>query len=164
MLTSEQAQKELEKIKAAAWQVDCLAAIKKLPMHLSKVARPLVGVDDDGESLDYQKRGKVRDEVAPLAADMTREQRLELFEILFPGLGAAVENGWQLHNELPHSMGGWYVQTKSFRTPGNDALLVKRRLEWVESLLNCIGEYPGKDLAWHAAWAGHTGRWRSEAI
>ena len=62
MLTSEQAQKELEKIKVASWQADCLAAIKKLPKHLGKVARPLVGVDEEGESLDYQKRGQRRDE------------------------------------------------------------------------------------------------------
>ena len=164
MFTGEQAQKELEKIKVATWRADCLAAIKKLPKHLNKVARPLVGVDEDGESFDYQKRGQVRDEAAPLAAEMTQEQRLELFEVLFPGLGAAVENGWRLHNELPHSAGGWNVQTKSFRVPGNDAWLLKRRLAWVDSLLNCIGEYPGKDLIWHAAWAGHTARWNSEAI
>ena len=51
MLTSEQAQKELEKTKVATWQMDCLAAIKKLPARLGKVARPLVGVDDDGAHL-----------------------------------------------------------------------------------------------------------------
>lgn len=162
MLTPEQAQKELEKIKVEAWQTHRLAALEKLPANLRSIARPLVGVNEDGGRYDYQERGQLKNEVVPLAAKMTREQRVELFETLFPGLGLAVERAWQLHNELPYSVGGWYVQTKSFRTPGNEALQLKARLSWVESLLNCIGQYPGKDLAWHAAWAGHIG-WGSES-
>ncbi len=162
MLTPEQAQKELEKIKVEAWQTHRLAALEKLPANLCSIARPLVGVNEDGGRYDYQERWQLKNEVVPLAAKMTQEQRVELFETLFPGLGLAVERGWQLHNELPYSVGGWYVQTKAFRTPGNDALQLKARLSWVESLLNCIGQYPGKDLAWHAAWAGHIG-WGSES-
>ncbi len=155
MLTSEQAQKELEKIKVETWQADCLAALKKLPAPLAKLARPLVGVDENGEEFEYLQREKMRDEVKPLAGKMTREQRMELFENLFPGLGTAVEGAWQLHKELPHSMTG--PGAKSFRVPGNEAFLLEHRMEWVASLLDCIGQYPGKDLQWHAAWAGHLG-------
>src|SRR5262245_44221854 len=162
MLNSEQAQKELEKSKVEAWHPDRLVALKKLPPALHQVARPLVGYEEDGESIEYEKQTKLRNETLPLAADMTKAQRVELFETLFPGLGQAVENGWQLLNELPHTMGGWDSEAKSFRIPGNDAFLLERRLDWVESLLGRIGEYPGKDLAWHAAWAGHI--WGSEHI
>lgn len=162
MLKAEQAQKELQKIKVEAWQKDRLAALKKLPAHLRNVARPLIGTDLEGEDLDYEKHVELREETLPIAADMSPAQRIQLFETLFPGLGQPVENGWQLLNELPHSMGGWDSEAKAFRIPGQDVLLLKKRLEWVESLLGRIGEYPGKDLAWHAAWAGH--QWGSESI
>ncbi|PWU20002.1 MAG: hypothetical protein C5B50_04960 [Verrucomicrobia bacterium] len=163
MLKPEQAHKELEKIKVEGWHQDRLAALKKLPKTSREVARPLVGASDDGEDYSYQEHGKLREEVLPLAAGMTGDQRMELFQALFPGLAAAVEAGWQLHNELPHSMGGWQTEVKSFRIPGNDGVLLKRRLRWVESLLGCVGPYPGKDLIWFATWAGHIG-WGSEPL
>lgn len=162
MLTTEQANKELEKVKVESWQPDRLAALKKLPAPLRKVARPLVGVGDDGEDIPYEKHSELRVETLPLAADMTAKQRVELFEALFPGLGQAVENGWQLLRDLPHSMNGWDAETKSFRVRGDDSLLLKRRLAWVESLLGQLGEYPGKDLVWLATWAGHM--WGSDRI
>src|SRR5262249_40414790 len=143
------------------WQKSRLEALKKLPAHLRKVARPLVGVNDDGQDLDYAKHQKLRTETIPVAAEMSKEQRVALFETLFPGLGQAVEDGWQLLNELPHSMSGLEAESKCFRIPGNDGLLLKPRLAWVESLLGRLGEYPNKDLAWHAAWAGH--HWDSES-
>src|SRR5207247_1309110 len=118
--------------------------------------------EEEGEDSKYEKHVKLREETLPIAGDMMREQRVELFETLFPGLGEAVENGWQLLNELPHSMGGWDSEAKSFRIPGNDELLLRRRLAWVESLLGQIGEYPGKDLVWHATWAGHI--WGSDTV
>src|SRR5262245_8467575 len=162
-MKAEQARKELDKIKVEAWHQDRLAALKKLPASSREVARPLVGVSNEGEDLPYEQHSKLREEVLPLAAGMTRDQRVALFEALFPGLGTPVEAGWQLHNELPHSMGGWDMEAKSFRVRGNDAFLLKRRLAWVESLLSCIGPYPGKDLAWHATWAGHHD-WGSEPV
>ena len=159
MLKPEQAREELEKIKVEKWETGRLESLKKLPANLRKVARPLVGIEDDGESYDYKKHSKLRKEVRPLAAEMTGEERVQLFETLFPGLGKAVEAGWQLMARLPHQLN---PESKSFRYPGNDAVLLKQRLEWVESLLNGVGPYPNKDLAWHAAWVGHN--WHNESI
>src|SRR5689334_12396919 len=134
MLNSDQAEKELQKHRVEEWHKDRLAALRKLPAASRKVARPLVGINDDGDELPYEEHGKLRDEVVPLATALTAGQRVDLFEALFPGLGAAVEAGWQLHHELPHSMGGLEVETKSFRIRDDDTLLLKRRLRWVESL------------------------------
>src|SRR5690348_3639658 len=104
MIKPEQARAELEKIKLEGWQKSRLEALKKLPTHLRKVARPLVGVNDDGEDLEFERHQKLRNETIPVAAEMSKEQRVALFETLFPGLGRTVEDGWQLLNELPHSM------------------------------------------------------------
>jgi hypothetical protein len=163
MLKPEQAQKELENIKVETWQKERLAALKKLPDRLRQVARPLVGLDDEGADFEHEQHTKLREETRPLAADLAPAQRVELFETLFPGLGQAVENGWQLLNELPHSLsGGLDYESKAFRVPGQDAFLLNRRLSWVEGLLNRIGQFPNKDLAWHAAWAGHD--WDTEDV
>ncbi len=159
MLKPEQAQAELEKIKVEGWQQSRLEAVQTLPPHLRKVARPLVGVDDDGKDLEYEKHSKLREETVPLAADMSSDQRLSLFETLLPGLGQAVENGWLLLQHLPHQLN---VESKSFRLPPNHPLLFKQRLSWVEGLLGRIAQYPMKDLAWHAVWAGH--HWDSEPV
>src|SRR5215468_900434 len=159
MLKPEQAQEELKKIQVEKWQTDRLEALKKLPAHLRKVARPLVGVKDDGEDYEYDEHKKLRDEIRPLAAEMTKQQRIDLFETLLPGLGEAVEDGWQLLPRLPHQLD---LECKSFRFPCNEDLLLKERLQWVEGLLNAVGQYPKKDLHWHAAWAGH--HWQSESL
>lgn len=148
MLKPEQAQEELKKVQIEKWQPDRLEALKKLPAHLRKVARPLVGVKDDGEDYEYEEHRKLREEIYPLAAEMTKQQRIDLFETLFPGLGKAVEDGWQLLPRLPHQLD---LECKSFRFPGNEHLLLKERLQWVEGLLNAVGQYPNKDLLWHAA-------------
>jgi Family of unknown function (DUF5724)/Domain of unknown function (DUF4132) len=159
MLKAEQAEEELKKIRVEKWQSSRLEALKKLPAHLRKVARPLVGVKDDGEDYEYDEHKKLREEIRPLAAGMTKQQRVDLFETLFPGLGNTVEDGWQLLSRLPHQLD---MEAKSFRFPGNEPLLLKQRLQWVEGLLGEIGPYPNKDLAWHAAWTGH--HWDSESI
>ena len=82
-----------------------------------------------------------------------------MFETLIPGLGKAVEDGWQLLPRLPHQLN---LECKSFRFPAKEGLLLKERLQWVEGLLHAVGKYPNKDLLWHAAWAGH--HWESESL
>ncbi len=92
MLTPEQAQKELEKIKVETWEVSRVAALKKLPEKLREAARPLMGVEEDGEDLNYLERNKRRDEYAPVVAGLNSAQRVEFFETLCPGLGKAMED------------------------------------------------------------------------
>jgi hypothetical protein len=155
MLTPEQAQKELEKIKVKTWEVSRADALKKLPEKLRKAARPLMGVEEDGEDLDYLEN-KLRDECAPVVAGLNSAQRVEFFEMLCPGLGKAMEDAWRLFERLPYQCG---YETKAFRAPGHDKLLLGRRMNWLSSLVQAVGPYPEKDVVWHAAWAAHQNAW-----
>jgi hypothetical protein len=160
MLTPEQAQKELEKIKVETWAVDRVAALKKVPEKLRIAARPLMGVEEDGEDLNYLERNKLREEYAPEVAGLNSVQRIEFFQTLLPGLGKAVEDGWRLLDRLPYQSG---YETKAFRAPGQDNLLLDRRINWLSSLVQVVGPYPEKDVVWHATWAAHQNAWGTAA-
>jgi hypothetical protein len=156
MLKPEQATKELEKLQDKEWVHTRLPLLKKLPATLRSLARPLLGHDDDGREMDWKERGKEREALSPMFKDITAAQRVELFEALFPGLGAMVEKGWQLFDHLPYDAG---YEMKAFRAPGRDALLLDKRLDWVAGLAGTLGPLPQRDLAWHAAWSAHYGRY-----
>jgi Family of unknown function (DUF5724)/Domain of unknown function (DUF4132) len=160
MLTPEQAQKELQKIKVETWQASRVAALKKLPEKLRQAARPVMGVEEDGEELNYLQRNKLRDEYSPFIAGLNSAQRTEFFEALCPGLGKAVEDAWRLFDRLPYQSG---YETKAFRAPGHDNLLLDRRMAWLSSLVQAVGPYPEKDVVWHAAWAAHLNAWGTAA-
>ena len=83
---------------------------------------------------------------------MTAAQRMKLFEALFPKFADAVEAGWQLLDRMPYQSG---YEIKPFRGPGCESLLLSRRLDWVDTVLEYVAPYPNQDLAWHAAWIGH---------
>lgn len=156
MLTPEQAQKELEKVKVENWEVGRVAALKRLPEQLRQAARPLMGVEENGEGLDYLQRNQLSDEYAPIVAGLDSAQRIEFFETLCPGLGKALEDGWRLFDRLPYQCG---YEAKAFRAPGHDKLLLERRMKWLSSLVQAIGPYPDKNVVWHAMWAAHQNAW-----
>ncbi len=159
-MKTDQAEKELQKVRVENWQQPRLASAQKLPATLRKIARTLIGTDDDGTGLNYEAHHQLREEMRPLTGQLSSPQRKALFEVLFPGLGSAVEAGWQLLRQLPYQPE--HREAKSFRAPNHAAALAARRLDWLESLLDRVGLYPGRDLVWHAAWAGHD--WNSDAL
>ena len=160
MLTPEQARQELEKAKVETWMVSRVAALKQLPEKLRQAARPLTGVDEDGETLKHLDYSKLCGECAPVIAGLNPAQRIGFFETLCPGLGKAVEDGWHLFDRLPYQPG---YQTKAFRAPSHKELLFDRRMNWLSLLVESVGPYPEKDVVWHATWAAHQQAWRTAA-
>lgn len=112
MLKPEQAELELKKVKVEVWQKNAAEALGKLPEALRKVARPLIGIDDNGKKLDYWKEREERAKVTPVAKEMTAAQRMKLFQALFPKFPEVVEAGWQLLERLPYQSG---YEIKPFR-------------------------------------------------
>ncbi len=149
MLKSEQAQAELKKLKNEQWALARIAAADGLQTGLRETARTILG-GDELQRLSVRDKKHLREIVKAFLA-MDQPARLQFFEAMAPGLGAAVERGWQLLDRLPYQTN---FQRKPFRAPNHPEVTITRRVNWLLSLLRVLGPYQQK-IAWFAAWAPH---------
>lgn len=151
MLTPEQARKELEKIKQQDWIEVRLTGLGRLPERLWPTARTMLGIDEHGAKLDCLRQSEERAKLFDFVPTLGPEERVQLFESLFPGLGRAVDAGWQLHDRFPYQTGH---TRKPFRAAGQDKMLSRRRIVWLTKMMEAIGPY-SQPLPWLAVWAAH---------
>jgi hypothetical protein len=149
MLNSEQAKAELEKLKNEDWAAARMAAADGLQEGLRETARSILGADRPAQPALREK--KQYQQIVKSFLAMDENARLRFFETMAPGLGAAIERGWQLLDRLPFQSG---FQRKPFRAPGRPGVLITRRVKWLLSLLGVIGPYQ-QNIAWFAAWTPH---------
>src|SRR5580698_6988258 len=122
MLKSEQAQAELKKLKNEQWALARIAAADGLQTGLRETARTILGADEETR-LSIRDKKHYR-EILKAFLGMDQPARLQFFETMAPGLGAAVERGWQLLNRLPYQTS---FQRKPFRAPNHPEVLITRR-------------------------------------
>ena len=156
MLTNEQAREELRKLENKAWGTSRMAAVETLPANLRDTARTILKAQDAVTYHTLPEARKRRAETLELFVKLEASARLQFFETMAPGLGMAIENGWQLMDRLPYLSG--HVR-KPFRVPGHPETLIEQRVDWVLDLICVTGPYPPK-LAWLAAWAPHLTHYR----
>ncbi len=149
MLKSEQAQAELKKLKNEQWAVARIAAADGLPTGLRDTARTILG-GDELQRLSIRDKKHLQEVIKAFLA-MDQPARLQFFETMAPGLGAAVERGWQLLDRLPYQTN---FQRKPFRAPNHPEVTITRRVNWLLSLFRVLGPYQ-QNIAWFAAWAPH---------
>lgn len=105
MLKREEAQAQLKSFKNENWQAEKIQAIRdNLPQELQSIAFGLLYLTPDGKELPntsdfslYSKREPLRQNALQrLACDLTPNQRLQIFEVLFPPLGDYIQKAWEL--------------------------------------------------------------------
>ena len=156
MLTSEQAQAELRKLENKAWGTSRMAAVETLPANLRDTARTILKAQDAVTYHTLSEARKRGAEMIDLFVELEASARLQFFETMAPGLGMAIENGWQLMDRLPYLSG---FMRKPFRAPGHPETLISQRVDWLLELICVTGPYPSK-LPWLAAWAPHLTQYR----
>ena len=151
MLKSEVAQEELKKLENKEWIAERGIAAEVLPGEFRELARTIIGVGKS--AMDRLYGADVPTQLAFMKAllEMAEGERCQFFELMAPGLGETIEQGWQLFDRLPYQMG---YERKPFRTPGNPQALITRRMTWVRDLFQVVGPYR-QGVVWFAAWAPH---------
>ncbi len=156
MLKPEVAREQLGQLKSKTHRKARIARLQKLPKAQATLGLGLLELLPTGKPpKEYADRAKLgRSSAAKLTVDA--KARAKVFAALFPTIAADVEAGWQLLGRLPYTSG--YAR-RAFRAPGRPEAFVARRQDFVESLVNVLGELPDDVLSaeWVAAWAVHLG-------
>lgn len=129
-------------------------------LSLREIAYGLIGYDRDGrrfapgEAWYNGHQQKVFQTSVAALAELAPEDRLRIFETLYPRLALQVEQFWQLLPQLPFQ--GGYMR-KAFRAPQRPDLYLDMRFSWFVQLQNMISAYD-EDVCWfaeHAAYINH---------
>ncbi|HET6667347.1 MAG TPA: DUF5724 domain-containing protein [Intrasporangium sp.] len=152
MLTREEAEKELEPARNATTTGQLLrkGVLSKVDRHQRTLVRLLEGEQQPPEA------------VPTLAAhldDLAPARRRRFLSVLAPGIADELARSWEWGRAAPYQR-GW--ARRPFRHPDPAASRLRRLDDLVEGL-RLATTYPGKDLAWFAAWAPHLG-WPGRAI
>jgi len=156
MLNPEQARTELKKFANAAWVEHRVSAVAHLPEAVRPTARTLLG-DEAPCVHNLFTLGQLGQQVVETFSGMNAAARQQFFGTLFPGLGPAVERGWQLFDRLPYQID---CDRKPFRAPNRPEALLARRIAWITHLLPAVGPYE-QNVPWLAAWAPHLSHYMS---
>jgi hypothetical protein len=152
MLKPDRARKELRKYRLADWKPRRLAAVAALPRPLAAVGRGLLGCDAKGQPIAEQfAQAEARRSAAGKLHELSAQERGQLFEALFPGLGEYVAAGWELTRRLPYESG---PDRKAFRAPSVPAVTRTVRCDWLLTLLEELADFE-QPLSWYATWAGN---------
>ena len=101
MLGHEQAQARLAPFEILDLDKQRLKRVEALPAQAAFIGRTLLGVDDNGVSLDWQKQRAVTDKARAALPKLSARDRRLLLAALFPRLGDTVESAWKLFERLP---------------------------------------------------------------
>ena len=160
MLTNEQVQAELEKLKNEAWVAERVVAAETLPGGMRDTARSILGADNPKTFKSRDEAKKRQQENVRVFKEMDATARRQFFEVMVPGHGLSIERGWQLIDRLPYQAG---YGRKPFRAPGHPETLIGRRINWALSLISIIGPYR-QPVTWFAAWAPHLAPYMSAEV
>lgn len=151
-LSPEVAKEALSKVKQAAWTGHQLVGLKELPPHLAETGRSLLGKKhDEDQDLEFNQRDAAWQKAAERLQAMPAEDRLKLFEKLFPKIAPHVESAWQLLKRQPFQVSHG---RKPFRAPEDPALTLQARGNFLRMLLSATHGYE-QDIRWFSQWAAH---------
>jgi HEAT repeat protein len=157
VLTPEAAKSHLEQ-----WQVgeedDRLPkGVGRLTAPLRAVAYGLLGRDERGESLDYQKwdeRQRRLREAGHRLDQLPRKDRCKIFGAVALQLAEALDATWEFLRRTPYERG--YMR-KAFRAPNHPEATAESRAVWMNQMLELLGHIREDvpNVLWLAAWAPH---------
>ncbi len=162
MLRREDAAKLLEQERTEHWQKVCLEAIAALPKTLRPAAYAILRRDEQGAPLAYgsqkayQEAERAQAEGYARLGALVPDERLAILSAFFPVAAPAVEATWQLMARLPYQS-GWRRKAFRLRDAGGTTGTTPAQRAWLGGLVNALGEYRDKDVAWLAGWAPYLG-------
>ncbi|WP_009632811.1 DUF5724 domain-containing protein [Synechocystis sp. PCC 7509] len=160
MLNPEYAKEQLKTFYIPDWIETKVASANKLPETLKEIVFAILERDSNGQPYtDYQTRYEAKDKAFNQLNILSAEERLNIFESLFPQIYLYIESAWQLFSYSPYQI-GW--QRKSFRAPNKPEIHNIARCQWFNQLLSTVEGYE-QDITWFAAWTPYLG-YTSEAL
>jgi len=151
-LTPEAAKEALSKFKYVAWTGHQLVGLKQLPPHLAETGRSLLGKKhDEDKDLEYNEREEAARRAAERLDFMPVEERLKIFEKLFPKIATHVEAAWHMLKRGIIQVGH---ARKPFRAGSDPSLTLSTRGNFIRALLQATHGYE-QDVLWFAQWAPH---------
>ncbi|MHC4866998.1 MAG: DUF5724 domain-containing protein [Planctomycetota bacterium] len=170
MLDRKKAEKELEQVRVKEWKKVQIKRIGSLKRRTRKTARKLTeafgGRTVLQEILSQLNSSDVpetawsfHESSLPEAAEeldaMCQDERLSIFEALFPSIAVHVEYAWQMQKKMPYMHG---FINRSFRAPNMPEASRMARVHWLKDLV-CMTQGYDKDVCWFAQWAPYLAHW-----
>lgn len=152
MLNPEQAKVELEKFYDKDREEKIKEALEKLPGNLKKIGKTLF-ISERKQffpnlflmNADGEKMLKAWGELDSLRS----EDRIKIFEAVFPKLARSIEEMWHFTKRFPYQSS---FERKAFRSPDNPNLTLHRRSGIVSSLAISLQGYD-EDITWLVSYA-----------
>ncbi len=152
MLNPEQAKIDLQRFYDKDRGEKIKEALEKLPGNLKKIGKTLF-ISERKQfypnlflmNADGEKVHKIWEELDFLKS----EDRVKIFEALFPKLARSIEEMWHFTKRFPYQSS---FERKSFRAPDNPNLTLHRRSGLVSSLAISLQGYD-EDITWLASYA-----------
>ncbi|PSF30032.1 hypothetical protein C7H19_24070 [Aphanothece hegewaldii CCALA 016] len=161
MLTREQSQEQLTKLKNPSWKQEKLTQIPKLPPKLQEIAWGILGYDDKGrQPREWQNIYQFQQEAILQLDSLDSSERLTIFSLLFPKIATTLEQTWQLFPQLPYQSS---YSRRAFRVPNHSELINQKRCQWFFPLLGILEGYD-QDLPWLATWTPYISYYGSDHL
>lgn len=152
-----------------------IGAIGKLPKNLKVTGYAVLGLNEKGKRLNddfdddddrYIKLEAAQNQLKKIHAQFDKlpaTDRKKIFSAIAPKIADWLEAGWQHLKATPYAIG---YSSKAFRAPKNPEASLGGRIEWVETLARCAGNYKEEalTLSWLAAWAQHAFEYRADCV
>lgn len=149
MLNPEYAKEQLQAVRIPDWKATKAANVATLPAGLREIVFAILGCDSSGQPYSpYYTWHETQNRAVGHLDILSIEERLKIFELLFPQIYLHVEAAWQLLSRLPYQL-DW--QRKAFRAPHSPDIIKPARCELIKQLLYSIQGYD-QDITWLAAW------------
>jgi hypothetical protein len=96
MLNPEYAKEQLQAFRLPDWKETKVASADELPESLKKIVLGILQRNDFGEFYsEYQARHEAQNRAFDKVSDLKVEERLTIFELLFPKIYLHIESAWQ---------------------------------------------------------------------
>lgn len=154
MLNPEQAKKELERFYDRDRGEKIKEALEELPGNLKKIGKTLFIAEREQFFPNLYLMNADGDKMLKAWAELDSlksEDRVKIFQAVFPKLSHSIEEMWHFTKGLPYQSS---FERKAFRSPDNPNLTLHCRIGVLSSLtmsLQCYDE----DITWLAAWASY---------
>lgn len=146
----------LKQAENPTWMADREHRLQALPSAARALWYEMNGREATGEEIrhvDFTVAYQQRFERMALAIrkfdELASAERRKILRTLFPKLGDAMEDAWQLQLGTPYQVG--YTR-QGFRAPKRPELGGTARATWLRSLTSLVERYD-QDLVWFAQWA-----------
>jgi uncharacterized protein DUF5724/uncharacterized protein DUF4132 len=157
MLTPEQAQEALRRVRVEEWVNRRLAGLRPFPKAVDETVRaiidPKMARQFSAHPMHWVENTLPRqaERLAEAIDGMSPAAGEALFESLFPRMGRHAEAAWRMQQRQPYQS-GW--TRRALRLPHHPELTRAGRGLWLQDLMNAVRGHE-QDVRWFAAWAVH---------